>query len=120
MLASIILAFATALFSLSPVVAIAGWVLGGGGMGLMYPRLSVLTVAMSTTGNQESNSSAMSISDSLGSALALATTGIVFAGFSFAGVFAFVGVIAAFAIVVAPRVAVRGADARRASCTNLS
>ena len=107
--AAIVVAFATALLTLSPFVAIAGWLLGGGGMGLMYPRISVMTLAMSTEQNQGFNSSAMSISDSLGSALALAVTGIVFAAFSFAGVFGFAGVIAALAIVVAPRVAGRKA-----------
>jgi len=29
-------------------VAIAGWIFAGGGMGLMYPRLSVMTLALST------------------------------------------------------------------------
>jgi hypothetical protein len=51
----------------------------------------------------------MSISDSLGGALALATTGIVFAAFtttteSFAGVFTLAAVVAAAAVTVAPRV----------------
>ncbi|WP_243844330.1 MFS transporter [Salinibacterium sp. ZJ454] len=106
-LAAILLAFATALLGWSPSVAIAGWLLGGGGMGLMYPRISVMTLAMSTEQNQGFNSAAMSISDSLGSALALAVTGLVFAAFGFPGVFAFAAVIAAAAIVVAPRVAAR-------------
>jgi MFS family permease len=102
--AAIGLEFATALFTASPIVAIIGWGFGGGGMGLMYPRTSVMTLAMSTTGNQGFNSSALSISDSLGAALALAITGIVFATASFAGVFAFAGVIAVFAFVMGSRV----------------
>jgi hypothetical protein len=86
---------------------------GGAGMGLMYPRTSVMTLALSTSENQGFNSSALSISDSLGASLALATTGIVFAGLSFAGVFAFAGVIAVFAIALSSRVAPgRPADAR--------
>jgi len=49
-----------------------------------------MTLALSTKENEGFNSSAMSISDSLGGALSLATTGIVFAAFttavqSFAG-----------------------------------
>lgn len=109
-LAAIILAGLTALLTLAPAVAIAGWVLGGGGMGLMYPRISVMTLALSTTANQGFNSSALSISDSLGAALALAMTGIVFtglasAGLSFAGVFALTAVISLAALVIAPRVA---------------
>lgn len=108
-LVSIVLAGATALFTLSPAVAIVGWGIGGGGMGLMYPRLSVMTLALSTKANQGFNSAALSISDSLGAALSLAVTGIVFSalavtGLSFAGVFALTAIFAALAIVVAPRV----------------
>jgi MFS family permease len=108
-LCSIILAGVTALLWLSPFVAIIGWGLGGAGMGLMYPRLSVMTLALSTKANQGFNSSALSISDSLGAALALAMTGIVFtglaaSGLSFPGVFALTALIAVVAVVVAPRV----------------
>jgi MFS family permease len=109
---AISLAFATALFALPPLVAILGWGLGGGGMGLMYPRTSVMTLAMSTTENQGFNSSALSISDSLGAALALATTGIVFSALSFAGVFAFAAAIAVVAFVMGSRVSLaKPADA---------
>ncbi|WP_425561977.1 MFS transporter [Leifsonella bigeumensis] len=109
-LAAILSAFLTAFLGLPPALAIAGWVLGGGGMGLMYPRLSTLTLALSKPDAQGFNSSALAIGDSLGSALSLALTGVVFAGFlavglSFAGVFAFAGLIAVVAIAVAPRVA---------------
>ena len=114
-LAAIGSAFITALLTLDPMVAIAGWVLGGAGMGLMYPRLSTMTLALSTSENQGFNSSALAIGDSLGSALSLATTGIVFAAFaasgsSFAAVFAFAGLIAVLAIVVSPRVTVKKPD----------
>lgn len=113
LVAAITLAFATVLLGLSPAVAIAGWAVAGGGMGLMYPRTSVLTLALSTAVDQGFNSSALSISDSLGSALALATTGIVFAGFSFAGVFAFAGVVAVAAVAMGVRVsATDAAEAR--------
>ena len=47
-------------------------------MGLMYPRLTVLTLAYSTPQNQGFNSSALSISDSVGSATAIAAMGLVF------------------------------------------
>jgi hypothetical protein len=90
----------------------------GGGMGLMYPRLSVMTLALSTKDTEGFNSSAMSISVSLGGALALAATGIVFAAFttttaSFAGVFALTAVIGVAAVAVAPRVAVRRQQQRQ-------
>ena len=108
-LAAVLLALATTALHWPAAVAIAGWVVAGGGMGLLYPRLSVMTLALSTKENEGFNSSAMSISDSLGGALSLATTGIVFAAFttavqSFAGVFAFTAAIGVAAALVAPRV----------------
>jgi len=71
-----------------------------------------MTLALSTKDNEGFNSSAMSISDSLGGALALATTGIVFTAFtttaaSFAGVFTFAALVGVAAAVVAPRVTSR-------------
>lgn len=119
-LAAIALVLVTTVLGWPAVVAIAAWVLAGGGMGLMYARLSVMTLGLSSKQNEGFNSSAMSISDSLGGALSLATTGIVFSAFttagapaaSFAGVFALTAVIAAAAVVVAPRVAVPQASAR--------
>lgn len=124
-LAAVVLALVTTVLGWPAAVAIAGWMSAGFGMGLMYPRLSVMTLAMSTPDTEGFNSSAMSISDSLGGALALATTGIVFgalsvtaagtttttaggvSGASFAGVFALTVAIAVVAVVVAPRVAAR-------------
>ncbi|MBD1542306.1 MFS transporter [Arthrobacter sp. IA7] len=110
----VLLAIAVALLTTAlgwpAAVAIAGWVLAGGGMGLAYPRLSVMTLALSTPDTEGFNSSAMSISDSLGGALALASTGVVFTTFtttaaSFTGVFVLTAVIAAAAVTIAPRVA---------------
>jgi MFS family permease len=108
-LSAILLALVTTAFGWPAAVAIAGWVLAGGGMGLMYPRLSVMTLALSTPDTEGFNSSAVSIADSLGGALALAATGIVFTSFtttaaSFAGVFALTALIAAAAVTIAPRV----------------
>ncbi|MFE5835418.1 MFS transporter [Arthrobacter sp. NPDC056493] len=108
-LLAIALALLTTALGWPAAVAIAGWILAGGGMGLAYPRLSVMTLALSTPDTEGFNSSAMSISDSLGGALALAATGIVFTAFtttaaSFAGVFVLTAVIAAAAVAIAPRV----------------
>ena len=69
---------ATAWGHLSPAVLIAGWALAGAGMGLMYPRLTVLTLAYSTPQNQGFNSSALSISDAIGASTAIAAMGLVF------------------------------------------
>ncbi|KUM33714.1 MFS transporter [Arthrobacter sp. EPSL27] len=111
-LAAVVLVLVTTLLGWPAAVAIAAWILAGAGMGLMYARLSVMTLALSTRDNEGFNSSAMSISDSLGGALSLATTGIIFAAFttaaaSFAGVFALTALIGAAAVAVAPRVAGR-------------
>ncbi|WP_438353086.1 MFS transporter [Microbacterium sp. CJ88] len=72
------IAAVTALAGLSPGVVIAGWTLAGAGMGLMYPRLTVLTLAYSTPQNQGFNSSALSISDAVGAATTIAVMGVVF------------------------------------------
>ncbi|MDN3935445.1 MFS transporter [Arthrobacter sp. YD4] len=120
-LVAVVLALATTVLGWPAAVAIAGWVFAGAGMGLMYARLSVMTLALSTRENEGFNSSAMSISDSLGGALSLATTGIIFAAFTtagagpagaaapFAGVFALTAAIGVAGVLVAPRVARRGA-----------
>jgi len=97
-------ALLTALLGLHPAVLIAGWALAGGGMGLMYPRLTVLTLAYSTPQNQGFNSSALSISDSVGSASAIAVAGLVFTALAgtdagFPAVFALTGVLAIAALV---------------------
>lgn len=63
----------------SPVLIILGWSLAGGGMGLLYPRLTVLTLAYSEPGTQGFNSSALSISDSTFSAVAIAIAGLAVA-----------------------------------------
>jgi MFS family permease len=75
---AVIVAAATAWAHLHPALLIAGWALAGAGMGLMYPRLTVLTLAYSTPQNQGFNSSALSISDSIGASMAIAVMGLAF------------------------------------------
>ncbi|MCZ9883087.1 MFS transporter [Arthrobacter sp. B2a2-09] len=111
-LGSVVIVLVTTLFSWPAAVVIAGWLFAGAGMGLMYPRLSVMTLALSKPEDQGFNSSAMSIADSLGGALSLAVTGLVFSALtttaaSFAGVFALTSTIAVVGLIIAPRVAVR-------------
>lgn len=77
-----------------PWIVVVGWGLAGAGMGLLYPRLTVLTLAYSTTRDEGFNSSALSISDATGSALAVAVAGLGFValplfGSGFASVYAF-------------------------------
>ena len=97
-------AASTALWHLPPWVLIAGWAFAGGGMGLMYPRLTVLTLAYSTPQNQGFNSSALSISDSVGAATAIAVMGLVFTALAgtdagFTVVFLIAGLLALLALV---------------------
>lgn len=110
-LLAILLAVVTAAAELHPAVIIGGWLFGGAGMGLMYPRLSVMTLSYSSERDQGFNSSALSIADSLGGALALASTGIVFAAllglggaWPFAGCFALAAVLSVVSLGLGSRV----------------
>lgn len=107
----------TALRADAALLAVA-WIVAGLGMGLMSPRTSALTLAMSTPENQGFNSGAMTVADSFGSAMALAITGTLFTALAtadpFLGVFALAAVIAIAAAVLAPRMsaAVEGRGTR--------
>ncbi len=118
---AIAVSLATALFALDPVIQIVGWGFAGAGMGLMYPRLTVMTLEYSTTADQGFNSSALSIADSIGSAVALAATAIAFAALEpaggawpFAGAFAVTGAICVVALVLGGRVVAAGRTAAAA------
>ncbi len=89
-------ALATAVWMWHPAVLIVFWALAGAGMGLIYPRLTVLTLAYSTPANQGFNSSALSISDSVGTASAIAAMGLVFLALSATGA----GYIAVFLVTI--------------------
>lgn len=101
---SLVIAAVTAVGHLHPAVLIGGWAFAGAGMGLMYPRLTVLTLAYSTPQNQGFNSSALSISDSIGAASAIAVLGLVFTALAgtdagFPAVFAIAGLLALAALI---------------------
>ncbi|KKJ94524.1 MFS transporter [Micromonospora sp. HK10] len=59
--------------------AVLAWAVAGLGMGLLYPSLSVLTLALSAPEEQGRNSSALQLGDSLAAATVLALTGAVLA-----------------------------------------
>lgn len=73
---AMVLVILAALGAVSPVLVVIGWGFAGGGMGLLYPRLTVLTLAYSEPSNQGFNSSALSISDSTGAAIVIAVAGL--------------------------------------------
>lgn len=83
---------------------IIGWFLTGFGMGLVYPRLTVLTLAYSQPSNQGFNSAVLSISDSAGAAVTIALAGLCFVSFGsggagFVAVFVLATVVAVLAFV---------------------
>lgn len=103
-LVALVCALATALFGLSPAVVIVGWGFAGAGMGLLYPRLTVLTLAYSDEADQGFNSSALSISDATGSAVAIALAGLTVATLggasgAFSAVFALCAALVLVAVV---------------------
>ncbi|WP_460795254.1 MFS transporter [Microbacterium sp. GXF0217] len=101
-LVALIAVVATAVLGLSPIIVVICWAFAGGGMGLVYPRLTVLTLAYSHGNDQGFNSSALSISDSGGSAVAIALAGLGVATFGGgAGAFWFVFVFAIALVLVA-------------------
>lgn len=75
-LIALLCVLAAASFDMSPVIVMIGWGCAGIGMGLLYPRLTVLTLAYSDEGDQGFNSSALSISDATGAAVAIALAGL--------------------------------------------
>lgn len=108
MLVALVCVLAGALLSVSPVLVIVGWGFGGGGMGLLYPRLTVLTLAYSDEGNQGFNSSALSIAENTGSAVAIAIAGLGVATLgggsgAFGAVFAFTIALVLVALIPALR-----------------
>jgi MFS family permease len=60
-------------------VVVAGWLLGGFGMGVSYPTMSALTLRLAPAGKEGQSSSSLQLSDSLHSTTVLAISGTVFA-----------------------------------------
>jgi predicted MFS family arabinose efflux permease len=77
--AAIVLSLLATLLQLPPFVFMLTWVFAGAGMGLMYPRTTVIGLQSSTMENQGFISSAMAVSDALGGAVTIALTAIAYA-----------------------------------------
>jgi MFS family permease len=94
-----------------PALAVAAYVVGGAGMGFGYPRTGVAMLEASSDRDRGFNSSALSVADSLGGALALSAAGIVFGvteragGDPFLAVFVLAAAVGVLAVVVAGRTA---------------
>ncbi|WP_067450307.1 MFS transporter [Actinomadura macra] len=72
---------ATIALQLSGWAAAPAWIIGGAGMGFAIGSLSVLTLDMSAEDEQGVNSSALQISDTLGSSLVVGLAGALVTGF---------------------------------------
>ena len=77
-LVSLVAALAVAAWDLPVWVLVAGWFVGGAGMGFAYPRTSMLTLRFSTEGDDGFASSALTIADAAGSVVGLAVAGLLF------------------------------------------
>jgi predicted MFS family arabinose efflux permease len=94
----------------SALLLVLTWACAGAGMGLTYPRQSVLVLGYSRPGTQGENTAGLTIADSTGAAWSLAVTGLVFAAASgpdgpFVATLGFTALLALGAALVAPRVA---------------
>jgi hypothetical protein len=91
------------------VLPAASYVLAGAGMGFAYPRTGVAMLEVSTDRDRGFNSSALSVADSLGAALALSVAGAAFAAAErqdvdpFATVFVFAALGGLLGVVTAAR-----------------
>jgi MFS family permease len=79
LLVATVVLWVAVLLDLTPVVAGGAFVLAGAGMGLGFTRTSVAMLAASTDRDRGFNSSALTIADSIGAALALSLCGIAYA-----------------------------------------
>jgi MFS family permease len=93
----------------SALLPAAAYVLAGAGMGFAYPRTGVAMLEASTDRDRGFNSSALTVADSLGAALALSVAGAAFAAAErqdldpFLTVFAFAAAGAVLAVLAASR-----------------
>lgn len=97
----------------SAVLPAAAYVLAGAGMGFAYPRTGVAMLEASTDRDRGFNSSALTVADSLGAALALSVAGAAFAAAErqdldpFLTVFAFAALAAVLGVLAAARTRTR-------------
>jgi MFS family permease len=104
---SLAIVLVVAAFTLAPAIAFVAWTLAGAAMGFMYPRFSVAVLALSPVSAQGFNSAALTISESLGAAIALAITALVSSAAGagmFTADFAVTFAIAVVALLLANRV----------------
>ncbi|WP_152195399.1 MFS transporter [Georgenia subflava] len=64
--------------AVTPWIVVVGWALGGTGMGLAYPALSVLVLQATPPARHGRISSSLQVADALGAAMGLAASGALF------------------------------------------
>ncbi|MBE1563005.1 MFS transporter [Nonomuraea africana] len=91
--------------SVPVALAYPAWIVTGFGMGLVYPTLSVLTLELSSPGEEGVNSSALQVGESVFSVVSVAVTSALFvaAGSGYWAVYAATLVMALGGLWVAPR-----------------
>lgn len=117
---------AVAVLTPSALVAVLGsalgWFVAGAGMGLSFPRTTVLVLEQSAPGQEGAGSSALTISDAAGGGTAMALTGLAFGALGsvsawagFAGTLPLCVVFAVLALLAARRVATTRPSGDRAA-----
>jgi MFS family permease len=102
----------------SAVLPAASYVLAGAGMGFAYPRTGVSMLEASTDRDRGFNSSALTVADSLGAALALSVAGAAFAAAErqavdpFATVFVIAAIGGVLGVLAAVRTSTPGSEGR--------
>jgi MFS family permease len=114
-LASLVAVTVSVLFTLPAAVVLVAWSAAGGGMGLLYPRITMLMLAQSAPAEQGRNSAALSIAEAAGTASAIAAAGLVVSGLGggvpgFLGAFSLATAVAALGAIPAARVTPPGSD----------
>ena len=93
---------AAALFPAVPVaVGVAGWAVGGFGIGLAYSPVSLIVLGEARSGQEGAASAALQLADTLGVALGAGLGGVLVALGATAGWHARAGIAAAFALTAA-------------------
>src|SRR5690606_15055411 len=97
---------ATVTFPVVPLaVAYPAWMIGGLGMGLIYPTLSVLTLELSEPGEQGANSGALQVGESVYSVMAIALSGALVnaLGSGYLAAYLFCIALALIGLLITPR-----------------
>ncbi len=106
------LVLATAALELTPWLIGVAWLVAGSGMGLMYPRITMSVLEVSTDTDAGANTAAMTIADAATGATAISLSGLLFTSLGtaaeltpFVAVFVMTAAIAVLGVLVARRTA---------------